>query len=56
MELRIEDIKSDYKDRIWSARHDTNLSKGERKAEIRRLRSERDQAIRDAERNYHNTY
>ena len=56
LELKIEDIKSDYKDRIWSARHDTNLSKAERKAEIRRLKSEREQAIRDAERNYHNTY
>jgi hypothetical protein len=56
LELKIEDIRSDYKDRIWSVRHDSKLSKGERKREIRELKSERDQAIRDAERNYYKSY
>jgi hypothetical protein len=56
LELKVQDIKSDYKDRIWSARHDSNLSRAERKTEVRRLKTERDDAIRDAERNYHNTY
>jgi hypothetical protein len=51
--LEIEDIQSDYKDRIWSARHDDRLTKRERKQKIRELKSERDLAIRDAERNYH---
>ena len=51
--LEIEDIQSDYKDRIWSARHDDRLTKRERKQKIRELKSERDLAIRDAERNYY---
>lgn len=53
LELRIEDIQADYKDRIYSARHDKSLSKSERKATIHQLRSDRDVAIRDAERNYY---
>jgi hypothetical protein len=53
LENEIADIKADYNDRIWSARHDNTLSKSERKREIRRLKSERDRAVRDAEYNYH---
>src|SRR5215204_587256 len=53
LENEIVDIKADYNDRIWSAKHDNFLSKSERKAEIRRLKSERDRAIRGAEYNYH---
>jgi hypothetical protein len=51
--LQIEDIQSDYKDRIWSARHDDQLTKREKKQKIRELKSERDMAVRDAERNYY---
>lgn len=51
--LEIEDIQSDYKDKIWSVRHDDRLTKRERKRQIRELKSERDVAIRDAERNYY---
>ena len=53
LENEIADIKADYNDRIWSAKHDNSLSKSERKADVRRLKSERDRAIRDAEYNYH---
>lgn len=56
LELKLEDIRADYKDRIWSARHDDKLSRSERKKEVHRLKAERDATIRDAERNYHNTY
>jgi hypothetical protein len=56
LEIRVQDIKADYRDRIWSARHDDKLSKTERKSEIHRLKAEREDAIRDAERNYHNAY
>lgn len=51
--LEIEDIQSDYKDRIWSARHDDRLTKKERKRMVRELKTQRDMAIRDAERNYY---
>jgi len=53
LESEIADIKADYNDRIWYARHDKSLSKSERKMEIRRLKSERDRAIRDAQYSYH---
>jgi len=53
LEVEIANIKADYNDRIWSARHDKSLSKAERKSEIRMLKSERDRAIRDAEYSYH---
>lgn len=53
LDNEIANIKAEYNDRIWSARHDKSLSKSERKREIRLLKSERDRAIRDAQYNYH---
>jgi hypothetical protein len=56
LQMKIADIEADYKDRIWSARHNRSLPKNERKQTIHRLRTQRDQAIRDAERNYYKSY
>jgi hypothetical protein len=53
LDAEIAEIKADYNDRIWFARNDKSLSKSERKVEIRRLKSERDRAVRDAQYNYH---
>jgi hypothetical protein len=53
LELNIEDIKNDYQDRIWSARHDDSLSKKARRQKVHELKHERDQAIIDAKRNYY---
>ena len=53
LDNEIADIKAEYNDKIWSARHDKSLPRSERKREIRDLKSERDKAIRDAEYNYH---
>ena len=53
LDNEIANIRAEYNDRIWSARHDKSLSKSERKREIRLLKSERDRAIRDAQYNYH---
>jgi len=53
LDLQIEDIKNDYEDKIWSAKHDESLSKKERRRVVHDLRSERDQAITDAKRNYY---
>ena len=52
LEMEISDLRVDYNDRIWTVRHDKSLSKSERKAEIRRLKSERDKAVRNAEYSY----
>lgn len=53
LDLKIEDIQNDYKDKIWSARHDKSLSRHERKSTVEQLKHERDQAIIDTKRNYY---
>jgi hypothetical protein len=53
LEMKVEDIKTDYKDKIWSARHDENLTRQQRKTEVHRLKTERDQAIQDLKLNYY---
>ena len=53
LERKIDDIKNDYRDRIWSARHNKTLSRTERKTTIHELKHERDQAILDAKQNYY---
>src|SRR6185295_456258 len=53
LELKIEDIRADYKDRIYSVRHDKSLSKSERKGMIHQLKSDREMAIHDAQSNYY---
>lgn len=55
LERKIEDIRNDYRDRIWSARHDKTLSRKDRKATVHELKHERGQAITDARRNYYKT-
>ena len=53
LDLQIEDIKNDYQDKIWSAQHDANLTRKERRKVVHQLRSERDQAVLDAKKNYY---
>ncbi|MEO5685401.1 MAG: hypothetical protein ABIQ88_22330 [Chitinophagaceae bacterium] len=53
LDLQIEDIKNDYKDKMWSAQHDTNLTRKERRKIVHDLKSQRDQAVIDAKRNYY---
>ena len=55
LDLQIEDIRNDYKDRIWSVKHDDSLSKQDRKAKVRELKHDREAAIIDAKRNYYKT-
>jgi hypothetical protein len=56
LELKIEDIQADYKDKIYSVRHDKSISKSERKAMIHQLKSDRELAIHDAQRSYYKSY
>ena len=53
LELKIEDIKNDYGDKIWSARHDKSLPGKERRKNVHLLKHERDQAIIQAKRDYY---
>lgn len=55
LDLKTADIKNDYQDKIWSARHDKNLTRKERKSTIQQLKHERDEAIIQAKRNYYKT-
>ena len=56
LDNEIANIRADYNDRIWYTRQDKSLSKSERKREIRRLKSERDRAVREAEYSYRRRY
>jgi hypothetical protein len=51
--LKVEDIKSDYADRIYSVRQDTSLRGKERRQKIRELKHERDEAIDNLKSNYY---
>jgi len=53
LDLEIQDIRNDYKDKIWSARHDTSIPRKERRQKVHELKHERDQAIVDAKRTYY---
>lgn len=55
LDLRIEDIKLDYKDRIWSVKHDNSLSRKDRKEKVKELKHEKDDAVSNAKRNYYKT-
>lgn len=53
MELQIEDIRNDYRDKIKSAKSDQGLSKKEIKEIVKKLKAERNQAIDDLKKNYY---
>lgn len=50
--LQIESIKDDYKNRIKEVRMDKSLSHSQRRQEIRNLKTERDEDIVNAKRNF----
>ena len=53
LDMKIEDIRNDYKDRIWSVKHDKTITRKERRQKVREMKHERDQAIYDAKHNYY---
>lgn len=55
LEMQVEDIRRDYSDRIYSAKHDKSLSHSERRETVRELKRERDTAIDNAKNNYYKT-
>ncbi len=55
LEAKIQNIRADYRDRIWSARHDKTLRRAQRRQEIRELKHERNEAIIEVKRNYYKT-
>ena len=53
LQIEIEDIRNDYSDKIYSAKHDDSLTRKERRREVHELKVQRDKAITDAKRNYY---
>jgi hypothetical protein len=53
LDLKIQDIKNDYNDRIWSVKHDKSLTGKERRHQVHLLKQERDRDIQDAKLNYY---
>lgn len=52
---QIEEIKSDYADKIYSARNATDLDGKQRRAEVKELKQERDNTINNLRNNYYKT-
>ena len=53
LDLQIEDIRKDYQDKIWSVKHDKDLSGKERRQKVRELKHEREDVIYNTRRNYY---
>ena len=53
LDRKVDDIKSDYADKIKSAKSDKSISRDERKKIVRQLKDERDKAVRDTRLNYY---
>lgn len=51
--LKVEDIKNDFADRIYSVRQDNSLTGKDRRQKIRELKKEREQAVDDLKSNYY---
>lgn len=54
LELKIEQIRGDFRHEITEVRHDKSITKSERKKRIRQLKHERDNAILSAKQDYYN--
>jgi hypothetical protein len=53
LDLEIEDIRNDYKDKIWSVRHDESLSRKARRQQVHELKHQRDEEILQAKKDYY---
>jgi hypothetical protein len=53
LDLQIEDIKTDYRDKIWSVRHDESLSRKQKRQQVHDLKHERDNEILQAKKDYY---
>ncbi|OQP54623.1 hypothetical protein A4H97_21915 [Niastella yeongjuensis] len=53
LDLQIQDIRSDYNERISLAKHDKSIKRKERKKRVHELEHERDKAIIQAQKDYY---
>jgi len=53
LDLEIEDIKNDYQDKIWSVRHDDQLSRKDKRKQVQELKHQREKVIIETKKNYY---
>lgn len=53
LEVKIDNIRNDYREKIWSARHDKSLSSAQKRETIHKLKHDRDQAINQMKLGYY---
>lgn len=53
LDLQIQDIRDDYNERIYQARHDKSMKRKDRKKLVHDLEYERDKAIIQAQKDYY---
>jgi hypothetical protein len=53
LDLRIEDIKNEYQDRIASVRQSDELSRKEKRQKVQELKNSRDKEINETRKNYY---
>ena len=53
LDIKIDGIRSEYQNKIWSARHDKSISKVKRKELIHQLKYQRDEAINKAKEDHY---
>jgi hypothetical protein len=53
LDMKIQDIRHDYSEKIASVKQDKALTHKERRLQVRQLKNERNNAIDDAKRNYY---
>jgi len=54
LDLKIEDIKNDYKEKIWAVKHNSSLTHKEKRAQVHQLKHDREAEILDTRLNFHN--
>jgi hypothetical protein len=53
LQIKKDDIRADYQDKIYSARHDSSLGSGQKKEANHDLKKQRKQDIKDLVASYH---
>ena len=53
LDMKVQDIRDDYSDRIASVKSDHDLSRKERREKVKEFKAERSDAIREAKVNYY---
>lgn len=53
LDMKVNDIKADYSDKIKSAKHNHSISKDERKKIVKQLKADRDRDVHELKSNYY---